>query len=1152
LGARIAHPLRRGRLLRAAAAAAAVAWLLALPSSAGAVTCDFTWDGGGGTNAWADGANWNPDASAAPGQGGDIGTTACIGPGNSVVLDDVADLASLLVESGAGVSVLPGADLNVNAQSGNDALVEGDISVDAGLGGSASFTSSGPMTYDAGSITLINGATFQNSGSLAVMGGVDFLYTGTAGGSITNNGTITVDTIGGDGVTTVEPPLNNDLQMDIVSGTLAFGTSALSSINSTGTVNIGAGAELELTGSAGISGPSTLNIDTGLTPDAGGKLTYDQPGGTSPIGATVHNNGVVNATHGHMTFSGGADGAGNWNIGGDQPGDAPTIQFDGAGMAYTVDGVMSDLALGGGHGHFVINVAEADFFGFTTGLFVNDMSMTNGAVLDFSPADFSPARLQVNNLDVRDSDTFAQFDVDATMSSVTLFDGSLAGGGEFTATYFHWAGGELQAPSSHGKDMTAGELDLSSNGLASGTRTQANRNLVVVGAATGDHALDGGTWDVTSADVSLDAGVRLVLDGDFAIGSGGLSGETLHNNGVIEKRSGAGTSTIGLLVDMPTGEIDVGSGELHLNQDPLTYNATSQGELTGGTYRLTGTLSFDGPVGVNAGAILDFDGGHLQDSAPGGADALTTLNTNSGTLLLANSTLSPPAGFTNTGQVTLGTGGVLSTVGDYIQNDPGAVTTLSAIDSGIDLAGDLFQLQAGALGGVGTITGDLISDAVVTPGTSPGTLSVTGDYIQNASGSLQVDIAGPDISDVDRVNVGGNASLDGRLVVNQVGGYHAPRGQAYPVITSVSRSGSFATIVQPTDFPFYDVTYGSGAPALVLVANGVSIGNATVAEGAAGTPAVATFTIAMGQAAPATASVAWATHDGTAAAGSDYTAGSGTVTFTPGQVSKTVSVPIAGDSDVEPDETFTVALSNPAGTRIAGSPGTGTITNDDQPPPVTTPPAETPQPSAGPSVAPGDIDGQATAPPPVQGKVVNVEPVKGTVLVRLPGRTTFVLLPDKEQIPTGSVVDARRGTVKLFSEGKRGEQQAASFFEGIFQIKQKPGQALTEVKLVGANFKKACPKPKSREAAGAARAKKKKKKSVQHLWGEGSGRFRTTGRFASATIRGTKWLTDDRCDGTLVRVRKGAVTVKDLTLKKTLAVKAPRKYLAPAEKQKKR
>ena len=75
--------------------------------------------------------------------------------------------------------------------------------------------------------------------------------------------------------------------------------------------------------------------------------------------------------------------------------------------------------------------------------------------------------------------------------------------------------------------------------------------------------------------------------------------------------------------------------------------------------------------------------------------------------------------------------------------------------------------------------------------------------------------------------------------------------------------------------------------------------------------------------------VAYTTANGTATAGQDYTAKSGTVTFAAGETTKTVSVAVAGDTAVEPNETLTVTLSNPSGATIADGSAIGTITNDD-------------------------------------------------------------------------------------------------------------------------------------------------------------------------------------------------------------------------------
>src|SRR5262249_47189981 len=108
----------------------------------------------------------------------------------------------------------------------------------------------------------------------------------------------------------------------------------------------------------------------------------------------------------------------------------------------------------------------------------------------------------------------------------------------------------------------------------------------------------------------------------------------------------------------------------------------------------------------------------------------------------------------------------------------------------------------------------------------------------------------------------------------------------------------------------------------------VSIGNATVTEGNSGTTN-ATFTVSLSAASTQTVTVNYATADGSAVAGSDYTAASGILTFAPGETSKTVTVTVLGDVIDEANETFSVTLSAPTNATLGTSTGTGTITDDD-------------------------------------------------------------------------------------------------------------------------------------------------------------------------------------------------------------------------------
>ena len=80
--------------------------------------------------------------------------------------------------------------------------------------------------------------------------------------------------------------------------------------------------------------------------------------------------------------------------------------------------------------------------------------------------------------------------------------------------------------------------------------------------------------------------------------------------------------------------------------------------------------------------------------------------------------------------------------------------------------------------------------------------------------------------------------------------------------------------------------------------------------------------------------VNYATADGTAHAGTDYKAGSGTLTFSPGTVSKTISVAINPDTTAKPNETFSVVLSGATNAAIATPSGLGTIVDTIGVPPV--------------------------------------------------------------------------------------------------------------------------------------------------------------------------------------------------------------------------
>ncbi|MBF0491760.1 MAG: hypothetical protein HQM15_03170 [Deltaproteobacteria bacterium] len=119
----------------------------------------------------------------------------------------------------------------------------------------------------------------------------------------------------------------------------------------------------------------------------------------------------------------------------------------------------------------------------------------------------------------------------------------------------------------------------------------------------------------------------------------------------------------------------------------------------------------------------------------------------------------------------------------------------------------------------------------------------------------------------------------------------------------------------------------------------ISIDNPSVSEGNSGTTPL-TFTVSLSNLSTQDVSVYYATADGTATAGSDYSAAHGTLTFAAGETSKTIQVSVNGDTTVEPDETFHVNLSSPVNASLSKSQGLGTILNDDHAPVLANPGAK--------------------------------------------------------------------------------------------------------------------------------------------------------------------------------------------------------------------
>jgi uncharacterized delta-60 repeat protein len=190
----------------------------------------------------------------------------------------------------------------------------------------------------------------------------------------------------------------------------------------------------------------------------------------------------------------------------------------------------------------------------------------------------------------------------------------------------------------------------------------------------------------------------------------------------------------------------------------------------------------------------------------------------------------------------------------------------------------------------------------------------------------------------------------------------------------------------------------------------------------------------------------------------------------------------------------------------------------------------------------------SAAPAPILGKQGVARPLRGIVTYRLPGTKRFVRMVELTAIPNGTEIGARRGQVLItVVRDASGRLDSARFYGGRFVFRQAKGRfPITTLKLSGGTF--AGCKARAAVFALAAAAGNGGKKKVRKLWGDGRGRFRTRGRYGAATVRGTKWVTQDRCDGTLVRVVRGRVRVNALGAPGATIVKAGQRRLVPARR----
>jgi hypothetical protein len=279
------------------------------------------------------------------------------------------------------------------------------------------------------------------------------------------------------------------------------------------------------------------------------------------------------------------------------------------------------------------------------------------------------------------------------------------------------------------------------------------------------------------------------------IGSSGAptANETWINNGTISADVSGATITLNTASWTNNGTFQAQNGGTLVVQ-PTTLTNYSAGVLTGGIWNVFANSKLrviNAGISGNAATIL-LDGtttGFQRDAA--GNNALTGLTDNlaAGSITVRNGGgIAASGAFTNAGALTVGPASTFSTGGNFTQ-----VGGFTIVD-GTVTAANTVTLNGGFLSGSGTVQANLINNAQVIPGGSPGRLTVQGNYTQLANGVLDIELGGTvPISQYDQLQVSGSATLGGTLNASLLNGFTPVLGQTFLVVNYANVSGDFAT-----------------------------------------------------------------------------------------------------------------------------------------------------------------------------------------------------------------------------------------------------------------------------------------------------------------------------------------------------------------------
>lgn len=664
--------------------------------------------------------------------------------------------------------------------SGSGVALSNSGMIDANLSGmplTLDMLPPGYTTFNAGTLRASNG------GKLRIQGG----NTATPSGTL-NNGAGTIAALDGSLVELYSTAITGGTLASSGSGRIAVtGTNVhIGGVTVEGLLNVNNGQWLTLSNS--VTNNGTIRLD------ATSASTELRLAGSSGDDHTLDGNGSLELTHATRSVVGSP---------GTSPGliNGPEHTIRGAGQIRQISHVSNwglidaDVA---GSALKVTSTASGTLA--NTGL----MRARNGATLDVSGVDPANPVLFNNSGGVLQ----AQDGSVLQLSYATLTGGTLTTSGS----------GVIRLPTSVtaiGGLENLGTLDIrGSTTLLGGTLV--NNGSMLLGAGSSGASLSikpgvtlsgGGTLTLSNsssnqiASWGIGTGTLLNDTGHTIQGAGRIGdyGLALTNRGFIHANQGNALilAEAGVAASVTNdGTLRAAAGStLQVNQNLTNFNSASQ-TLAGGHYEVLGTMRLPVGTGIVSNAadiLLDGAAARLYTGSSGTSDALSgfAANLEAGHFEIRNGRNLAVGLFSNAGGMRVGAGSTL-TATTYTQT-----AGVTDVDGALLVAGDL-TLSGGSLTGSGTISANLLNNGTVSPGNSPGSMQVNGDYVQ-AAGTLDIELGS---LAYDQLVVADSATLGGVLNVSLwsapgTAGFLPAPESSFDILLAQVLTGQFASVNLP-------------------------------------------------------------------------------------------------------------------------------------------------------------------------------------------------------------------------------------------------------------------------------------------------------------------------------------------------------------------